>query len=216
MRMTRPPMPCEERFRKAAPTALYREFLELLNPAYPDAFREVMARFREGAALTLLPHYRRAMIETELQVLAHRLGLSSSVETFPGTTDTFVLIEMPDQVKLIVCYLRNKKDAVRYARAREEMAQQSNQPYLFEDPTSGNLVLPPSALFAILTHCPDEKDVGIFGSAAIIFPHPDPKVSLGELNVQAEAERVQIEEAAQKTAAKRKVEIKIKKGGDLS
>lgn len=215
MRMSRPPLPCEVRFRNSAPSPLYKEFLRLLSAVYPDAYREVMAKFREGAALTLLPHYRRAMIETEVQVLAHQLGLTSTVETFPGTTDTFVLIHMPDEVQLIVCYLRNRGDAVRYARAREEMAQESNQPYLFETPASGNLILPPSALFAILTHCPDEKDMGSFGSAAIIFPHPDRRVSLGELNLQAEAERVQQEEAAAKTAAKRKVEIKIK-GGNLS
>lgn len=170
-----------------------------------------MAQFREGPGLTCLPHYRRAMIETRLPSLAHELGVEFSIEEFPGTTDTFVMLHLPNGVQLIVCYVRNKNDAVRYAVARELLSQESNQPYLIE-PAGHSKVLPPN-LFAILTHNAAENDKGTFDDAVIMFPSVHKGVALGELNVKAEAERVQREEAAAATAPKRTIEVKVKKGG---
>lgn len=210
--MTRPPTACEARFREAAPRGLYETLWRYLDTLYPAEYKKAVDNYRYDAGLTLLPHQRRAQIETDLPELAHRLGLASSVEYFPNTTDSFVLIHLSEDVKLIVCYLRNKKAAVRYALARSNLAKESNQPYLIP-PEEGRLVLTRQTLFAVLTHSPAPHDLGRFEGGTFTFPSPDEGATLGQLNLQREMERVQAEDVAAASAVERKVEIKIKKGG---
>lgn len=213
MRMTRCPTACEIAFRVAAPADLYQGLLTLLQKAYPHAFLHAQGKdFREGAGRILLPHYRRALIESELEALAHQLGLKTRVVRFKGNSDDFVLIEMPNGVELIVCYVQSKDSPVRYARQRHQMSQQSNMPYLdFLEFEPGNLMMPPTGLFAILTHSPDEKDLGRLGAANIIFPSPEAGYSLGLLDLWDEAARVHGERAAAAAQVKRKVEVKVRK-----
>ncbi len=213
--MTRLETRCEARFRAAAPRELYERLWRYLARVYPGEYEKVVNNYRFEAALTLLPHQRRAQIETDLPQEAHAMGLRSSVERFPNTTDTFVLVHIADDVKLIVCYVRNKDAAVRYAQARANLANENNQPYLLPPPVE-RTVLGPQTLFAILTHNADANSVGQFEGGQVIFPPPDQVSRLGSLDLKQEMERVQQEDAEQAAVVKRKVEIKIKKGGDVS
>lgn len=216
--MNPPPTPAEANFRKAAPDALYQTLLGMLELNYRKAYKASLGGdYREGAGLTLLPQMRRALMESEMPGVAHSLKLNFHIIRFPGNRDDFVLIEMPGGVELIVCYVKDADAPVRYARKREELAQQSNMPYLeFLDFEPGRLVLPPAGLFSILTHSPDERDLGRLGEANIIFPSPNPLYSLGSLNLHREAERVHREQAAAALQTQRKVEVKLKKGGTKS
>ena len=213
--MTRPATPCEKRFRTAAPRKLFETLWRYLDTLYPYEYQKAMGRYRYEAALTLLPHQRRAQIETDLPQMAHDLGLQVTVEGFPNTTDTFVLIHLQGNVKLIVCYVRNKGDAVRYALARAGMAEESNQPYLLPPPVQ-QIVSGPQALFTIFAHSPDAKDVGRFAGGEFIFPSPDARTSLGRLSLRTEMERIQLQDAEAAVSVERKVEIKVKKGGNVS
>ncbi|WP_424951723.1 hypothetical protein [Deinococcus sp.] len=210
--MTRPPTRCESRFRAAAPSQLYEVVWRYLNTLYPAEFRKVMNGYSVEAARTLLPHQRRARMESDLPNLMFELGLKITVEQFPNTTDTFILIHLTDQVKLIVCYANNKTQAVRYAKARADLTAESNQPYLIP-PTDERTVLTPETLFAILAHSAAENDMGRFGSAVFQFPPPDGIANLGELKLSDEMERAQRQAAEEASLEERVVEIKIKKGG---
>lgn len=210
--MTRAATPCETRFREAAPISLYESLSRHLQLLYPAEYKKVMDAYSGEAALTLLPHQRRARLESDLPLLMHSLGIKTTVEQFPNTTDTFVLIHLSDDVKLIVCYVKNETQALRYAKARADLTADSNQPYLIP-PTEGRLILGRETLFAILAHSPLGHDIGQFGNAYFHFPSPDQITSLGQLNLREEMERVQREAAKVASVAERKVEINIKKGG---
>lgn len=216
--MSRPPTPCEKNFRIAAPDDLYKELLALLDLKYRKAFKHTQGKdFRQGAGEVLLPHYRRGLIESELEALAHKLGLPAQIVHFEGNNDDFVMITMPGGVELIVCYVKSKDALVRYARKREELTRQSNMAYLdMLEFVPSNLVLAPTAVFCILTHSPDPKDLSRLGEANVIFPSPDPHYSLGSLNLHQEAERVNRERAAAELQVKRRIEVKLKKGGEGS
>lgn len=216
--MPRPPTLCEANFRTAAPPGLYGGLLERLDNQYRAAYRHMQGgNFREGAANILLPHYRRGLIESELEDLAHRLGLNSRITQFEGNSDDFVTIELPGGIELIVCYVKDKDAPVRYARKREELTHASNMQHLeFLDFVPRPQVLVPTAAFAILTHTADENDPGRLGTANVIFPSPSAGYSLGSLDLHQEAERVAREQAAAAVQAKRKVEVKLKKGGNES
>lgn len=204
--------PCEARFREAAPRALYETLWRYLDTLYPQEFRKAASEYRFEAGMTVLPHQRRARIETDLPALMHKLGLKSTVERFPCTTDTFILVHINNDVQLIVCYVRNRKAALRYAQARSNLTDASNQPYLLT-PEARATVLHRNTLFGILLHSPAPKDHGRFETGTFIFPKPQSRDVLGQLDLKEEMERVQAEDAAAASAVQRTVEIKIKKGG---
>lgn len=200
----------ESLFLAAAPKKIYEVLYAELSQAYAEEFRNVMNTKAEGAALTLLPHERRARINTNLPALMHALGIKATVETFPNTTDTFVLIHLSDHVKLIVCYVSSKKRALRYALARELLSQEYNDPHLLlAAPTA--LTLKPNTAFGVLVHSPQPKDVATFMSGDIIFPASNGQL-LGSLSLEDEMELAQLEEAQKAKEVTRTVEIKIKKG----
>ncbi|MVN86939.1 hypothetical protein GO986_09190 [Deinococcus sp. HMF7620] len=208
--LLRPKTDVERLFLAAAPKKIYEVLWNELTQAYPQEFRKVMENNSEKAALTLLPHARRARIETKLPALMHELGIKATVETFPDTTDTFVLVHVSDLVKLIVCYVSSKKQALRYALARELLSQEYNDPHLLlSAPTA--LTLSPESAFGVLAHSPHPKDVATFKKGDIIFPASNGAL-LGSLSLEDEMELVQLEEAQKAKEVTRTVEIKIKKG----
>jgi len=208
--LPRPKTDVERLFLAAAPNKIFETLWNELSKAYPEEFRNVMNDKSEKAALTLLPHQRRARIETKLPALMHELGIKATVETFPGTTDTFVLIHLSESVKLIVCYVSSKKRALKYAVTRELLSQEFNDPHLLlAAPTA--LTLKPDTAFGVLVHSPHPKDVATFMGGDIIFPASTGEL-LGSLSLEAEMQRVQLEEAQKAKEVTRTVEIKIKKG----
>lgn len=207
--LSRPSTPAERIFSSAAPRILYATLQEYFSALYPDVYAEQMESRDYAAAVDALPSARLSRIQSDLPMKLQQLGIRCTIETFPNTTRTYLLIHISELVKLVICYVRHKGKELDFSLARQQLAEEFNSAF-------SPHVLTPSLfcdgkVFGILKHHPLPKDIARFGGAEIVFPAVSGTVGLGSLDLLQEMEKVQQEDIERAMQSARKVAIKIKK-----
>lgn len=201
--------PAESTFYRAAPPGLYMALHSYLSEIYPETYRELMLKRSEEAAMDELPHSRRSRIQSDLPAILKDLGIQTTIESFPKTTATYLLAHLSPTAKFVICYVPAQGEALRDAKARQELAEKHNAQYLLS-PTAQGLTFGGRDVYGVVAHFPHPKDKGTFGGADIIFPSPTGGLLQGCLDVAVEMEKIQIEKMAKATEKQRKVAIKLK------
>jgi hypothetical protein len=112
---------------KSLVAAMPLSFLEGMARALPSIYADALAELEASAvidaqdAVTLLPHYRRAMMETRFRREAIDAGLSAIVETTKNETARYSSVTA-NQIVLTASYVPQPNHQARFAAFRSDFA----------------------------------------------------------------------------------------------
>lgn len=169
-------------FMKSVPRDFLEKSLRGLFAIYPMALQDLNKRFPPAEAHDLLPHYRRAMFESEWRKIAKSSPeLRASFETNKTKNAWHTRIRC-GKVILTASAVESPGEIVRYADFRKTLAE--NQTDLFRD--QNNQPDKEGHYYAILLHGPLDNDLSKPGFAEFGIPDMEFQQYLERINLFSE------------------------------
>ncbi|MBI5970985.1 MAG: hypothetical protein HY884_07510 [Deltaproteobacteria bacterium] len=154
----------KEIFNRSVPKKFQESIIECLFDIYPKAYDYCAAKYPQQVAHDLLPHERRAMLETKLPEIAkiHKL---EAIHQLNKTRNSHHAVISAGGIILTASYADSPQSIVRYAEFRKDYAQ-TNQGHLFRKDISENN----APRYAILLHGDDGTNKNLPTFACVKFP----------------------------------------------